>query len=111
MKLTKLYQCFIAATVAFALGFPVIASAADENDIKVRTVKVSYADLDLKKPEGAKALYRRLQKASRQACDVRPPREVGSAKRVNEAKKCYSVALKAAVDEVDSELLSQIHNN
>lgn len=111
MKTQKLITGLVATVAIFALGAPAIASADDANKIQGKAVKVSYADLNLSKEEGAKALYRRLQQASKDACDVNRVKDEGSAQRMSEAKRCYHIALSSAVAEIDSELLTQIHNN
>jgi UrcA family protein len=111
MKESKLYKSLLATIVVVALGAPAIASADARSELQGRSVKVSYADLNLEKQEGAKALYRRLQQASKQACDVGSLHEEGSVKRLGEARQCYNSALTKAVQKVDNELVSQIHNS
>ncbi len=111
MKESKLYKGLMATIIIVALGAPVIASADAGSELKGTAVKISYADLNLEKQEGAKALYRRLQQASKQACDVHGMRNAGSMKRHAETKQCYREALTAAVEELDNELLTQIHNS
>jgi len=110
MKESKLYRSLLATIVVVALGAPAIASADANSNLQGKSVKVTYADLNLEKQEGAKALYRRLQQASKQACDVGSLREEGSVKRLGEARQCYSDALTTAVEELDNELVTQIHN-
>ena len=111
MKESKLFKGLLATIIVVALGAPTIASADAKSELKGVSVKVSYADLNLEKQEGAKALYRRLQQASKQACDVQPLRNAGSVKRIIETKLCYREALTEAVAEVDNELLTEIHNS
>jgi UrcA family protein len=111
MKESKLYKGLLATIVVVALGAPAIASADAKSNFQGVSVKVSYADLNLEKQEGAKALYRRLQQASKQACDVRTLREEGSVKRLGEARQCYNTALSKAVEELDNDLVTQIHSS
>lgn len=111
MKTQKLCTGFVATIVVFALGAPAIASAEDANDIQGKAVKVSYSDLNLKKQEGAKVLYQRLQQASKRACDMDRARDERSPKQLLAARRCYSIALSSAVAEIDNEFLTQIHNN
>jgi UrcA family protein len=111
MKESKLYRNLLAAIVVVALGAPAIAAADTKSELQGVSVKVSYADLNLGKQEGAKTLYRRLQQAAKRACDVGSLREEGSVKRLTEARACYSDALSKAVEELDNELLTQIHNS
>lgn len=110
MKKSKLYSSLLASIVAVALGAPAIASADAKSELQGVSVKVSYADLNLGKQEGAKTLYRRLQQAAKQACDVGSLREEGSVKRLTEARQCYRDSLSDAVEELDNEYLTQIHN-
>jgi UrcA family protein len=110
MKESKLFKGLLAAIVIVALGAPGYATA-DASGLKGKSVKVSYADLNLEKYEGAKTLYRRLQQASKQACDARPLREEGSMSRFNEGRRCYRDTLSEAVANIDNDLLTQIHNS
>jgi UrcA family protein len=100
MKESKLFKGLLAAIVIVALGAPAYATA-DASDLKGKSVKVSYADLNLEKYEGAKALYRRLQQASKQACELRSFREEGSLRVNSERLECYRNTLSEAVAEVD----------
>jgi UrcA family protein len=111
MKETKMFKGLLATIVIVALGAPAYVTAADKSDLKGFTVKVSYADLNLEKYEGAKALYRRLQQASKQACGVRSFREEGSLRATSEGEKCYRNTLSEAVAEIDNDLVTQIHNS
>ena len=111
MKESKLYRSLLAIIVVVALGAPAIASAGPKSELQGKSVKVAYADLNLEKQEGAKALYRRLQQASKQACDYRGLKISGSIKRMVETKQCYHETLTEAVAEVDSELVTELHNS
>ena len=111
MKESKLIRSLLATIIVVALGVPTIAAADAKSDLQGISVKVSYADLNLEKQEGAKALYRRLQQASRQACDVRGMRNAGSTRRIAETKQCYRESLSNAVEALDNELLTNIHNS
>ena len=111
MKKSNLFKGLLATIIVVALGAPTIASAGAKSDLQGVSVKVSYADLNLEKQAGAKTLYRRLQKASRQACDVRGLNNAGSLRRITETKKCYAEALTAAVKKLDNVLLTAIHNS
>ena len=110
MKESKLFKGLLATIIAIVLGAPTIESADAKSGLQGISVKVSYGDLNLEKQEGAKALYRRLQQASKRACDVRGLTVEGSLKRVTEARQCYREALSAAVDKIDNEQVTQIHN-
>ena len=107
--MSKLSKSLGASIIVFALGAPVVASAAPQSDLAGTTVKVSYSDLNLQKIEGARVLYRRLQNAARQACDVRSLQIEGSLRNLAESKSCYREALAAAVAKVDNQKVSSIH--
>lgn len=111
MKESKLFRGIIATGVIVVLSAPAIASAAPENGIKGKSVKVSYADLNLQKEAGAKVLYRRLQQASKQACGVESLQVAGSVSAVAQMNQCYRETLTAAVKNVDSAELTKIHES
>ena len=111
MKESKLYKGLLATIIVVALGAPAIAVADVNGELRGVSVKVSYADLNLEKQEGAKALYQRLQLASKRACNMRSLREEGSIRDFAQARECYRDALSEAVAEVDNELVTQIHNS
>ena len=68
-----------------------------------RHVKVSYADLDLSQESGAKALLRRIKKASITACGGRPSRMLEEIARF---EACRSKALSTAIHDVDAPVLT-----
>ena len=111
MKESKLFKSLLATIVVVALGAPVIASAGHKNELKGVSVKVSYADLNLEKKAGAQVLYRRLQNAAKQACGIRSFRVEGSLSNIAESRRCYRGALSAAVEQIDNELVTNIHNS
>ena len=111
MKESKLFKSLLATIIVVALGAPAIASADAKSDLKVVSVKVSYADLNLKKEAGAQVLYRRLQNAAKQACGVRSLSVEGSVSNIVEARRCYREALSAAVEQIDNEMVTNIHNS
>jgi UrcA family protein len=111
MKKSKLFKSLLAAIIVVILSAPTIASADANSGLQGVSLKVSYADLNLEKQKGAKALYRRLQQASKQACDVRGLNVEGSLKQATEARQCYREALSAAVEKIDSDLVTQIHSS
>ena len=104
MKKSKLFERVMTVIIVLVLGAPTIAFADGKRGLKGVSVKVSYADLNLKKQAGAKDLYWRLKQASRQACDVRGLKAEGSLKQAIEARQCYREALATAVQKIDSEL-------
>ena len=75
--MSKLLKSLVATFMIFALGAPAIASASDS--LEGTAVKVSFADLNIEKAAGAKALYHRLQSAAKEACGVESLKNEGSA--------------------------------
>ena len=110
MKESKLFKAIFATIIIVALGAPAYATA-EVGGLKGKAVKVSYADLNLEKYEDAKALYRRLQQASKQACDARSLTEEGSLSRFTQGRQCYRETLSDAVAEIDNELVTEIHSS
>jgi UrcA family protein len=67
--------------------------------------KVSYADLDISKPAGAKVLYGRIEAAAHQVCALSGYKDLGVMQRVN---GCVDRAINNAVKQVDSPALSAL---
>jgi UrcA family protein len=83
----------------------VTAQAADNG---LASKRVSYADLDISKPDGAKVLYSRIVTAARQVCALSGYKDLGAMQRVN---GCVDRAVNKAVKEVDSPALSALRPN
>lgn len=81
----------------------------DSIHVEKRSVKVSYADLNLNNEKGVAVLYRRLHVASESVCGVRLARDQKSMRFMKIAEDCYEEALSRAVDAVGSELLLAHH--
>jgi UrcA family protein len=88
-----------------ALTLGALQATARAADDGVRSQKVSYADLDISKPAGAKALYSRIVTAARQVCANNGPRDLGAMQQVN---ACTDHAIDKAVKDVDSPALSAL---
>ena len=95
-----IYGLYGAATLC-ALQATAIAAA---DALPVR--RVSYADLDISKPAGAKILYRRIEAAARAVCEPDAGKDLGAAKR---GRACIKQAIDQAVSRVDSVALSELH--
>jgi UrcA family protein len=111
MKYSKIVKSLLTTIVIAALVAPTIASAGDRDELKGVSMKVSYADLNVNNEKDAKALYRRLKQASKYVCDYRRLNVAGSVGRMADLQRCYTEALSAAVDQVDNELVTKIHNS
>ena len=111
MKESKLFKSLLATIVVVALGTPAIASAGNTNEVEDVAIRVSYADLNIENERGAQSLYRRLKQASKQACDFHGGLfSAGSLNRLAETRRCYNEALSAAVELIDNELGTNLHN-
>ena len=108
--MNKLMKSSIAVILALGLGTPLIASGAAPAQDEERSVKVSFADLNIENKAGARVLYARLQEASRKACSVNSYVQDRSLVHRSEAKACYEGALAKAVSKIDSEALAELHS-
>jgi UrcA family protein len=100
----KSMASIIATTLmAFAAG----ASALAAQPADRLTKRVTYGDLNLESPEGAKALYSRLRYAAREVCS---PFESKELSRRDMWQACVSGALESAVAKINKPLVSALHN-
>jgi UrcA family protein len=99
-----MFRTFIAT--AAILGALATAPAAAAEPVVRSSVRVSYADLDLSREAGARALLERIEAASQRVCGPRPsPRNL----KINiHYRACYRDAVSQAVAEVESPLLSAL---
>jgi UrcA family protein len=111
MKESKIMRRLFATVAIIALSVPAIVSASPGGELQGKAVKVTYADLNLEKEAGARVLYRRLQKASKEVCGVESLKNAVSLAIHVEMKSCYNRSLAAAVEEIDSEELTRIHES
>jgi len=109
MKQSKLIRVAVATVAVVVFSLPAIASADAGDKLKGRSEKVSYADLNVDKKDGAQTLYRRLQQASKRVCGVESLKISGSIRGVSQAQRCYRGALDKAVARIDNNELTEIH--
>ena len=99
-------KSIVAISLAAALtGFSVSARAAT-SAVKVRSITVRYAELDLAKPQGVEALYTRIGGAARRVC------RADSALRLRDranSSSCYQDAIGRAVEQVNLPTLTDLH--
>ena len=93
------------------LGLPSITLAASPSNFHNGSIKVEYGDLNINTLAGARTLYARLENAARKGCDYRPLIIHGSMSHYNKSRACYSEKLTAAVERIDSDTLTEIHNS
>jgi len=91
----------VGALTLYALSWDCIA-AAPSNGVPTETVR--FADLNLARPAGADALYRRIQQAAREVCEPDGP-----AGHLSGYQECVSNAIARAVADVGAPLLTEHH--
>jgi UrcA family protein len=72
------------------------------------SLKVSYGELDLSKPAGAEALYKRIRQAAFTVCGGY---DSPIARSYTIKSRCFRAALDEAVAKVNSPMLTALHNN
>ena len=103
MKESKLFKSLVATFVVIVLGGPAVVLAGTPSHVQETNATVSYADLNLESEAGVRALYRRLQYASKKVCNAR------SVLVQYQASACYRKTLSNAVEKFDNEDLIRIH--
>jgi UrcA family protein len=84
-----------------------VGAASAANAMVTQQSQVSYRDLNLSTPAGAKALYIRIQRAAHEVCGFPDQADLHLA-RVS--RQCYRDAIAHAVSDVDSPLLTALYN-
>jgi UrcA family protein len=95
------------AVCAVASGLATICTASDNSEFP--SVVVKYADLNLSSPEGANALYRRINAAARDVCRSYDLGS-GSFKLAAGSDPCVRKAIADAVTKVGHPALLAIYN-
>lgn len=107
----KITGLSIAAIFVLGLALPMAGLAASPSHIDSAAVKVSYADLNIANEAGAKVLYARLQRASEEVCGIGSHAVVRSLTEIRKARACYEKTLATAVNRIDSDVLTSVHNS
>lgn len=107
MERTVLQRGLVSGLAAIVLGLSSVNSFATTVNGE-RSIKVSYSELDLTKPAGAEALYRRIRKAAFIVCGA-----YDSPMPLNYTAKsqCFKSAIDEAVSKVNSPLLTSLHQD
>jgi UrcA family protein len=95
---------FTFRTFALVSALAVLGASPALADETVRSVKVSYADLDLNTQAGAATLYGRIRAAAKQVCG---PDEWAYGHST--FKRCFNQALGNAVAKVNNPQLTALH--
>ena len=103
----------ISASDIGKVGLLVIAlsvgeAAANTGQDELESVAVSYAGLDLSKPDDAEVLYDRLQQAAAEVCGFHRTTGLSVLIETN-MQACYADALSRAVTQIDAPLLKEQH--
>ena len=94
------------AMSAAALTALVSAAAQAGPPRELRSITVSYADLDLSKQTGVAVLYRRIEAAANRVCGSKPALDV---KQIYAQVDCVQGAVANAVGEVNVRQLAALH--
>jgi len=97
----------IAATMAVLAYAASTGRALANQPEEILTKKVTYGDLNLESPQGAKVLYARLRFAARQVCI---PLEGIELARQKAWQNCVDNALSGAVGQVNKASVTALHN-
>ena len=79
------------------------------NSLESTSTTVSYADQDLDSEEGVQAVYRFLQRASKEVCSGGTSRHDRSVIMKSSRLRCYRESLSNAVSQIDNENLTRFH--
>ena len=109
MKESKLFKSLVATFVVIVLGGPATVLADTISYFDDGKAAVSYADLNLENEESVRVLYRRLKRASKEACGGGSLRHSRSIIMKSSRLQCYRETLSNAVDNIDNEDLTRIH--
>jgi UrcA family protein len=109
MHATTLHTRILGIVLALAgtTGLALSAHAGAPAGAAHTAVVVRYADLNLTSPEGAKALYARLDAAAEKACGGEPGAQDFSRQATYRA--CYERAMNKAVEKVGRTQVQALH--
>ena len=106
MKSTVANRCAIIGVATLAAVLAVNHASAVGSSGEVPRVVVRYSDLDLSQPQGARALYYRIQRAARMACGGIDVEDLPHRAQFH---VCVDQAVANAVTNIDSQRLTEIH--
>jgi UrcA family protein len=89
-------------TAAFMTTGAIAAAQAEES------IHLNYVTADVTEPEGAKRLYRRIQRAAQMVCHAPDLRELP---KWEEYQRCYDRAVDDAVAKVGASALTALHRS
>ncbi len=106
----------LVALLSAFLSVPALTTAAIGKDkTEVKSMKITFSDLDLSREEGIETLYQRLKSGASKVCGTKNTHVTGSrvesSKTKNGFKRCYAKALNSAVQSINNTRLTDIHSN
>jgi UrcA family protein len=104
---TRTTLCNTLYCLCGAMTLLALQTTASAGDDALPSRRVSYADLDISKPAGAKVLYRRIEAAAHQVCGIEGMKGLAATYR---SRACIDQAITAAVTQVNSVALSDLHS-
>jgi UrcA family protein len=102
----------LAAPASAASASVIRVAAATEAVLRNGAIIVSYRDLNIKKPAGARALLARIEHAASRACGGNPMQSrytADTAIMVREFNKCRNQAIAVSIANVGSPLLRRVY--
>jgi UrcA family protein len=108
MNMNTITQNTVRAAALFLCGAVALCTlqvTARASDDALPSQRVSYADLDISKPAGAKVLYSRIKAAARHVCALNGYTDLLAMQAVNQ---CTDRAIDKAVADVGSPALSAL---
>ena len=104
---TLIERSMVALAFAGLVSGLALPAQADDAFPSEPSIKVKFRDLDLSKPEGAAALYQRIERSARLVCkDSSSPYDAG---RVATFDRCYKAAIQDAVASINQPQLTALH--
>jgi UrcA family protein len=117
MKNFQISKVLCGAVFSIAAGVAMTANADNYSETYVsttaeglRSISVSYADLDLSDQEGRNTLDRRVSSAAEKVCGPSNYRQAGSLRQATENRSCYRDAMADGMKQTSSEQIAVIGN-
>ena len=112
MNHPHLRNSLLATLVVFSAYAPTSSAIIKHQSVKqafetgAASVTVDFSDLDVARGEGVEVLYQRLRTAAKIVCGTKDTRNLTD---TQEWRACFKQALDRAVEQVDNERLTQLH--
>ena len=103
-------KSWLSSLLLIGIALPATGMAAAASQIDDASIKVSYADLNIRSEAGARVLYARLKRATEEVCGIQSHVINGSLAETLRARTCFREALEASVEKIDSDALKEIHS-